>query len=114
MPFIYRSVVRPSLISKLHGISLANRRIGGEFWKITGDPTEAALMIAADKLDFNPANIKSEVSLPFESENQLMAVNCWYKNKKYVLVMGAPEMSCKRSKHLLLKDSTFTPGNLCL
>jgi magnesium-transporting ATPase (P-type) len=84
----------------------------GEFWKITGDPTEAALMIAADKLDFNPTNIKSEVSLPFESENQLMAVNCWYKNKKYVLVKGAPEMICKRSKHLLLKDSTFTPFDI--
>jgi Ca2+-transporting ATPase len=79
-----------------------------DHWKVTGDPTEAALMIASEKMKFISANIPSEVVVPFESENQLMAVKCKYNNKSYLLVKGAPERICKRSPKLMLNNGSQT------
>ena len=45
-------------------------------WKITGDPTEGALQIACEKLGFSKVGWSVDVDIPFESENQLMAVSC--------------------------------------
>ncbi|MFA6571402.1 MAG: HAD-IC family P-type ATPase [Bacteroidota bacterium] len=65
-------------------------------WEITGDPTEAALMIAANKLAFFSDTYKVTVDIPFESENQLMAVKATNDDKNYILAKGAPEKIIER------------------
>ncbi len=78
----------------------------GKDWKITGDATEAALMIAAKKLKFNSEGWKVNVDVPFESELQMMAVRVSKDNKAYVLIKGASEKVIERCK-----DAIDTDGN---
>ncbi|MGQ9819022.1 MAG: cation-translocating P-type ATPase [Candidatus Kapaibacteriales bacterium] len=70
-------------------------------WKITGDPTESALMISAKKLGFQFEQIPVSIDIPFESEHQLMAVRATFDDKQYVLVKGAPEKVLARCKKML-------------
>jgi magnesium-transporting ATPase (P-type) len=60
-------------------------------WEITGDPTEAAITIATRKMDFSSDSFKVFVDIPFESENQLMAVRAINNSKYYILAKGASE-----------------------
>ncbi len=78
-----------------------------DVWKITGDPTEAALMIASRKLEFEPNSLEISVDIPFESEHQLMGVRTTYKGEQHILIKGAPEKVLERCTHQLLPD-----GNL--
>ncbi len=70
----------------------------GKDWKITGDATEAALMIVAKKLNFNSSGWKVSIDVPFESELQMMAVRVTKDNKSYVLVKGASERVLDKCK----------------
>jgi magnesium-transporting ATPase (P-type) len=70
-------------------------------WEITGDPTEGALMIAAKKLGFNSNNFQVSVDIPFESENQLMAVRAVSEDKEYILAKGAPEKILHRCSTMI-------------
>lgn len=72
-----------------------------EDWEMTGDPTEAALMIAANKMNFNPKEFQVFVDIPFESEYQLMAVRAVKDSKTYILAKGAPEKILNRSKCII-------------
>ncbi|MCX6146174.1 MAG: HAD-IC family P-type ATPase, partial [Candidatus Kapabacteria bacterium] len=63
----------------------------GKNWKITGDATEAALMIVAKKLNFDSDGWKVSIDVPFESELQMMAVRVTKDNKTYALLKGASE-----------------------
>ncbi len=80
-----------------------------EEWDITGDPTEAALMIASDKLYFKPDNFDVSVDIPFESENQLMAVKASRNDEVYTLAKGAPEKIIGRSRAMLDCDGNEIP-----
>jgi len=60
-------------------------------WRITGDPTEAALMINSKKIGIGELSANVSIDIPFESEIQLMAVRTEIENKKYIFVKGAPE-----------------------
>jgi len=51
-------------------------------WLITGDPTEGALQIAVEKLEFKKNGWQVSIVVPFESENQLMAVQAKNGSKK--------------------------------
>ncbi len=68
-------------------------------WNITGDPTEAALLVAAAKADITieTANSRSPRldSIPFSSENQYMATLHGGAEKTIVL-KGAPEVILSR------------------
>lgn len=70
-------------------------------WKITGDPTESALMISAKKLGFQLPQIPVSIDIPFESEHQLMVVRVTFDDKQYVLVKGAPEKVLARCNKML-------------
>ncbi|ROL60832.1 HAD family hydrolase [Bacteroidetes/Chlorobi group bacterium ChocPot_Mid] len=81
----------------------------GNEWKITGDPTEAALMIAAEKLGFKCSECEVNVDIPFESENQLMAVRAIHNGEDCVFVKGAPENILARCKNMVGLDETLKP-----
>ena len=60
-------------------------------WKLTGAPTEGALLVAAYKAgleDFKPERIDS---IPFESDHKYMATLNKVDDKRYIFVTGAPE-----------------------
>ena len=80
-------------------------------WKITGDPTEGALQIACEKLGFSKVGWSVDVDIPFESENQLMAVRVRNGDSKYVFAKGAPEKMLHRSITMLKTDGSTEPIN---
>lgn len=79
----------------------SNLSENGKDWKITGDATEAALMIAAKKLKFVSEGWKVSVDVPFESELQMMAVRVTKDNKSYALVKGASERVLDKCKNAI-------------
>lgn len=65
-------------------------------WQITGDPTEGALVVAAEKagikvLELRTGSPRKDV-VPFESENQFMATLHDDGEQKRVILKGAPEV----------------------
>ncbi len=80
-----------------------------EEWEITGDPTEAALMIAADKMNFDTKDYQVFVDFPFESENQLMAVRAVQGDEVYYLAKGAPEKIMHRSRCMMDQQGNELP-----
>ncbi len=83
----------------------------GDVWKITGDPTEAAIMIVSKKLGLDVKDVKFVVDIPFESENQLMAVRTFIEDEAYLFAKGAPEQIINRCKNMLACDGTLKPIN---
>ncbi len=81
----------------------------GKSWKITGDPTEGALMIATKKLALNIKDAKVIVDIPFESENQLMAVRANLDGKCNVFAKGAPEKILNRCTNMIDPDGNIIP-----
>ena len=72
---------------------------GGAEWQITGDPTEAALLIAAAKCRvtadaFTRYRILSEI--PFESETRAMTVFCQTESGRIALTKGASDVILKQ------------------
>lgn len=68
-------------------------------WSITGDPTEAALLVAAAKAGLNAKEVAGQFprldELPFASENQYMAT-LHGGAERFVVMKGAPEVVFKR------------------
>jgi Ca2+-transporting ATPase len=68
-------------------------------WSITGDPTEAALLVAAAKAGLTASEINARFprldAIPFASENQYMAT-LHSGDQPTVVLKGAPEVVFKR------------------
>ncbi|NYS60897.1 cation-translocating P-type ATPase [Vreelandella salicampi] len=75
-------------------------------YQIQGDPTEGALVVAAEKAGITTADLRKEFTrldvIPFESEHKYMATMHKDGNKQCVLVKGAPDQL------LEMCDSVFT------
>lgn len=73
----------------------------GRQWKITGDPTEAALVVSAGKFGLDVELLRQREkrldTIPFESENQFMATLNAIDGEPTIHVKGAPEVVLKRS-----------------
>jgi Ca2+-transporting ATPase len=70
-------------------------------WSVIGDPTEAALLIAAMKADREAADRTHEVvhEIPFDSERKAMSVVVSTADGQRMLTKGAPEVILARSTH---------------
>ncbi len=71
-------------------------REGGE-WKITGEPTEASLIVAAYKAWLAPGEPQIVSEFSFNSERKRMTVVVQEKGKKVAYVKGAPEVLLQRA-----------------
>ncbi|AKQ63484.1 Ca ion P-type ATPase [Myxococcus hansupus] len=70
-------------------------------WEMTGDPTEAALLVAAEKAGMSMEAVREAHprldAIPFESENQFMATLHAAGNAGHrILLKGAPEVVLRR------------------
>ncbi len=88
--------------------ALANRasleNIGGN-WSVHGDPTEAALLVAARKAGLSPASLlersPEEREIPFSSERMLMATFHRTDDGAVAYVKGAPARVLELSSRVL-------------
>ena len=97
----------------LGGGSLANNaqltEQGGE-WQIQGDPTEAAFLVAAEKLDGTTAFVERferEREIPFTSERKLMSTvqRATGDGSELLFTKGAPDVLLERCTRLQLGDT---------
>jgi len=69
-------------------------------WTVTGDPTEGALLTAAEKAGMKASEVRQESprldAIPFESENQFMATLHRMGEASVLLLKGAPEVLLSR------------------
>jgi magnesium-transporting ATPase (P-type) len=77
-------------------------------WQITGDPTEAALLVVARKGGLNEAALRTlfprDDELPFDSARQTMATRHTGEGKSVVYVKGAIEKLLPASRAMLAAD----------
>jgi len=71
----------------------------GEAWKITGEPTEASLIVAAYKAWMAPDEPKIISEFSFNSDRKRMTVVVKEQGKQVAYVKGAPEVLLERAKY---------------
>ncbi len=83
--------------------------------RVTGDPTEAALIVAAIKAGFDPATEARQWprldTLPFESEHQYMATlhDQGQGKPRIVFFKGSVEAALARAQQFMAADGTLHP-----
>ena len=79
-------------------------------WRVVGDPTEGALIVAAAKLSISQEEIRRQYprvgELSFTSERKLMTtVHTTPYGRKIACVKGAPEVVLEKSKYLQKEEA---------
>ncbi|MGM3308686.1 cation-translocating P-type ATPase [Anabaena sp. WFMT] len=83
-------------------------------WIVVGDPTEGALITAANKVGLTRDNLQASISrldvIPFESEFQYMATLHEIKQQERIIyVKGSVEAILKRCQQMLNSSGQLTP-----
>ncbi len=82
-------------------------------WKVTGDPTEAALLIAAAKTGITRESLSDSFRVieefPFDSETRFMAVHCFCGSEKHICFKGAEEVILPRCSRYMDKSGKAVP-----
>lgn len=82
-------------------------------WSVTGDPTEAAVLIAAAKAGITreslSTNCRTLAEYPFDSETRYMAVHCCCGNDKRIYFKGAEEVLLPRCSQFINSSGEIVP-----
>lgn len=82
-------------------------------WKIVGDPTEGALLVAAGKLGLTKSNLEQENSwlgeVPFDSERKKMTVVRRTASGPVAFVKGAPDVLLRDCGARLTREGKIDP-----
>ncbi len=81
-------------------------RSGENEYKVSGSPTESALLILAAKAGLfrEDLDCRRVQEIPFNSDRKMMSVLCQLKKEKMVYSKGAPEYLIKHCKFIQQKD----------
>lgn len=79
-------------------------------WYVTGDPTEGALVVAAEKAGLDKQELSKKfkhiAELPFDSSRKMMSVIFEDPSKKKVaFIKGAPEILLSKSEYIMVGGS---------
>ncbi len=79
-----------------------------KIWRVSGDPTEAALGVFARKIGFRELEKETEkiFELPFDYNTKYHLVVHKFNNKDFLTVVGAPENVMRLSEHVWLKGKS--------
>ncbi len=94
-----RLVTLPAAVQELVTVALlcndASLRQDGDLWSISGDPTEAAMVVAGRKAGIDEHELRGRHerldSIPFESDIKFMATLNRFDGGSRILLKGAPE-----------------------
>ncbi|MEQ9441148.1 MAG: HAD-IC family P-type ATPase [Cyclobacteriaceae bacterium] len=75
----------------------------GDEWKVAGDPTEAALIVSADKAKVENQSDRLD-EIPFNSDRKRMSVKVKKDGTEYVYTKGAPDQILDVCSHILQGD----------
>jgi len=109
-PDVYRTLLVGALCNNAR---LFEHRDGTNYWGIKGDPTEAALVVAAARAGFQKESLENQYhridEIPFSSKEKFMAT--FHKASDdgvWVFVKGAPEKILSYCKHIQVNGETKT------
>lgn len=79
-------------------------------YKISGSPTEAALLIMASKAGIHREDIRFKIydERPFDSQRKMMSVFCKMNKENFIFSKGAPEILIKKCKKIQKGKNLFT------
>ncbi|WP_311537739.1 cation-translocating P-type ATPase [uncultured Anaerococcus sp.] len=84
----------------------ANLIRDGEEYKITGDPTEGAMLSFAEKWNINQEDLNEKhpriQEIPFDSTRKMMTTFHELDGKYYAMTKGAPDIIMKNSSNILI------------
>ncbi|MFW6450561.1 MAG: cation-translocating P-type ATPase [Nanoarchaeota archaeon] len=78
----------------------------GKEWRISGDPTEAALKVSSQKAKIKAKGERLD-ELPFDSNRKMMSVLVKEGKNKYMHTKGAPDEILRKSKYYLSNGRVY-------
>lgn len=95
-PLDYPDLVSLSRVAALSADAEVVFAENTNLWRVIGDPTEAAMIVFAEKIGFKKVDLLSEVKkvfeIPFDYETKFHANVYEEKGKKIMTIAGAPEV----------------------